>query len=189
MYDALGIGGTARSRPPGDGSLSGEFDPGAPNQARFDNLGKAGFPDARDQIVGDFIQSINAAGPDSISAAAAAASEAGRRVAAVFAERAATRAVRDQNPALLNDALVALVIAGLGEDNYGAIMPMAVVQDAAQRCGKDFQSLIEEVSVLAGSPGSDGLRLWLTRDPEDATLAAMGYTAEDSPDGIVYKWS
>ena len=104
-----------------------------------------------------------------------------------YAERMASAAVRTRDPSLLNRALVALVVAGLDENDRDCLMTMAPIDDSAQRLGVDLDDLFERVSKTVGHQGTVSLVSWLTRKPEHRSLASMRFAAAEDSDGFRYR--
>jgi hypothetical protein len=166
-----------------------DFDVSSGDQARFNGYGPAPFPDKRDDELDAFIAQLRHNGSASVEAACSNSSESARRVMCAFAQRAASRAVRDNSEAHLVDAAVALVLGGLGESDYGALMNMALVDDAAHRINVDVADVFERAASVVGHPGTAALMLWLSRRPEDRTPESMGYVGVMSDAGFRYRWS
>ena len=165
------------------------FDPGDPSQRRFTGYAPANFPDSRDAEVDDFVDGLCRAGPGAVQAVAPRLSEKGRQVLAAYAERAASRAVRDMDPDRLTHGLVALVIAGLDHNSLEALLRMPLFEDASRRLGVEPSDLFEDVAGIVGHPGSVNLMVWLARRPEDRTLDSMGFSVGNDKSGFRYVWS
>jgi hypothetical protein len=165
------------------------FDPGDPSQRPFTAYGHAKFPDVRDTELDDYVAGLVSGGPTAVKAALDAVSEHGRRVLRVYAERAATRAVRERAPDLLVRALVALVVGGLEQNALEALIPMAVVEDAGHRIGAEPGDFFGTAADIVGHPGTVSLFMWLTRKPDDRSLECMGFTADSDESGFRYRWS
>jgi hypothetical protein len=164
-----------------------EFDIADSNQARFDNYLEAEIPDPRDKEVEGFLHEIGDGRPLGASELSMRSSESGRRVMRSYAERAASRSVRESDPHRLIDASVALVVGGLGENALEAIMRMSLIEDAARRLGAELSGVLDSAATLVGHPGSVSLMLWLARTPEDRTLASMGFDFDE--DSARYRFS
>ena len=168
--------------------MSTPFEPGDPGQRRFASFGLAAFPDSRDADVDEFVRSLRDGGSASVSAALAAVSEKGRQVLRVYAERAATRAVRERARDLLVLGSIALVIGGLDQNALEALTRMPLIEDASKRLGVELSTVFEEVAAVVGHPGSVNLMVWLTRAPEDRTPECMGFAAAEDDAGFRYRW-
>jgi hypothetical protein len=165
------------------------FDPGEPRQRRFTAYGKAPFPDPRDEELDQFVDEVERGGPPAVKATSERASEQGRGVLGAYAGRAATRAVREKDPKRLLQALVALVLSGLGHNSRDALTRMPLIEDAAGRLGVQLPHLIEDAADVVGHPGSVSLVSWLARQPEDRTLESMGYEAGSDESGFRYQYT
>jgi hypothetical protein len=164
------------------------FDPGDPQQRRYVSWGRAPFPDPRDADVDAYVRALREGGQPAVAATVAAVSERGRKVLRAYAERAATRAVRNDAADLLVLASIALVMGGLDQNDREALLRMPLVEDASRRIGVDLATVFEEVAGLVGHPGTVNLVLWLSRAPEDRTLEGIGFAAGDDGDGFRYRW-
>jgi hypothetical protein len=167
---------------------SGGFDPADPAQQRFAAYGPSPLPDSRDDLVGKFISQTEAGGPPAVAGVAASASERGRRVLRAYAERMASLAVRRGDARLLVRAAVAIVLGGLDQNALEALMVMPLIENSARLLGADLASIFEEGASVVGHPGSVSLMTWLTRAPEDRTLAAMGFVETADEGGFRYKF-
>lgn len=124
-----------------------------------------------------------------ISDALGVVSEKGRQVLRVYAERAASRAVRELSRELLVLGTTALVVGGLEQNALEALMRMPLIEDASKRVGIALPDIFEEVAGVVGHPGSVNLMLWLTRAAEDRTPECMGFAATEDEAGFRYRWS
>ena len=165
------------------------FDPGSPQQVRFNGFGPAPIPDPRDDVMDAYLAGVMAGGPGAVASAAGSASEAGRRVLLAHAERLASRAVRGRDGRLLVSALVSAVLGGLDQNAREAMMPMALIDDAAARLGLDASTLFGDAAGIVGHPGTVNLMVWLTRAPEDRTPEAMGFASVIDAGGFRYRWA
>ena len=164
------------------------FDVGAPTQPRFNAYGLATYPDRRDAEMDLFVADLRSGGRAAIGSAIAGISEASRRVLLVYAERAATRAVRNTDRELLFSGLVAAVVGGLDQNALEALIRMPLLEDASRRLGIEPADVFGEVAEAVGHPGSVNLMVWLSRAPEDRTLECMGFEAASDPSGFLYRW-
>lgn len=165
------------------------FDPRGEDQRRFNAYAPAPFPDGRDSELSAYVRRVMAMGAGAVASTGAVSSESGRRVLCAYAERASSLAVRTRNRSLLIEALVAVALGGLGESDLGALMRMALIEDAAGRLDLDLPTLFEEAAAVIGHPATAALMLWLTRAPEDRTIASMGYEAHSGAAGFRYRWA
>ena len=165
------------------------FDLAATNQDVYRGFGTAPIPDSRDVELDRYLHSLEVGGPGAIASALGTASEAGRQVMRAHAERLASRAVRDRDPALLLDALVAAVLGGLDHNYREALLPMSLIDDAGDRLGVDLPTLLGDAAKIVGHPGTVNLMVWLTRAKEDRTPAAMGFVESQEDGGFRYRWA
>jgi hypothetical protein len=163
------------------------FDPADPQQRRFKAYGPAPIPDPRDDEVQQFVDSLIAGGPQRFGEAKTMLGVHGKRVLGAYAERMASAAVRTKDAALLQRALVALMLAGLDEDERDGVMTMAPIEDSARRLNVDLDDLFERVTRTVGHQGAVSLVSWLSRKPENRTLESMRFVVGEDSDGFRYK--
>jgi hypothetical protein len=170
--------------------MAARFDGGDPAQRRFTApaYGRAVFPDARDTEVDQYARALRSGGPAAVRTALDTVSEKGRQVLRVYAERAASRAVRDKNGDLLVLGSIALIVGGLDQNAVEALTRMPLIEDASKRLGIELADVFEDVAGVVGHPGSVNLMLWLSRAPEDRTPECMGFTAREDDPGFRYRW-
>src|ERR1700682_145124 len=111
-----------------------------------------------------------------------------KEVLRAYAVRMASLAVRRHDPAPLVGAVIANVVGGLDENMHESLMAMAPIEDAARRLNVELPQLFEQASKTVGHPGTVNLMVWLTRKPEDRSLASMGYAAATDVDGFRYRY-
>jgi hypothetical protein len=99
----------------------------------------------------------------------------------------ASLAVRILEAEQLERALVAVVVGGLADNIYEALMVMPLIEDGARRIGADLQLLFEKAAATVGHPGTVNLVRWLARKPEDRSLASMGFVESSDEEGFRYK--
>jgi hypothetical protein len=163
------------------------FDPADAEQRRFRAYGLAPIPDPRDEEVQPFVDSLIGGGPRRFAEVKSLLKIHGKRVLHAYAERMASAAVRTHDPALLDRALVALVLAGLDENDKECLMAMAPIDDSARRIGADIEELFERVANIVGHQGTASLMSWLSRKPEDRSLECMRFVAGEDSDGFRYR--
>jgi hypothetical protein len=100
----------------------------------------------------------------------------------------ASLAVRRRDPHLLVRAVIAVVIGGLDQNALEALMVMPLIENSARLLESDLADIFEKAAATVGHPGSVNLIVWLTRVPEDRTLAAMGFVEASDEDGFRYKF-
>jgi hypothetical protein len=163
------------------------FDPSDPVQRSFHEYGPAAFPDPRDAELDAFLNGLRpAGGVNAVFDLRAVISPAARSVFLAYASRAAVRAVREQSSELLVMATVALVIGGLDNNDPDALTKVPQVEDASRRVGVHIADVFGPAMELVGPPGAVYLAQWLSREPEDRTLACMGYVAVEDDTGLRY---
>ena len=163
------------------------FDPGALSQGSYGAYRSARFPDDRDAELDGYVAGLMSGGPAAVKKALDAVSEPGRTVLRAYAERAASRAVREQAPDLLVRALVALVVGGLDFNAFEALIPMAAVEDAGYRIGAEPGEFFGTAADLVGPTGTVSLFLWLARNPAERSLEYMGLAADSDESGFRYR--
>lgn len=162
------------------------FDISAGRDRRFDGYGPSAFPNPLDDEISLFVSSLRAGGIQAVSEAISASTEHGRRHLQAYAERMAILAVRTNSRDVLRDAVIANVVGGLSTNERESLMVMAPIDDAAKRIGIDLADLFEEVSKIVGHPGTVSLVSWLSRTPENRSLEAMRFVAQECADGFRY---
>jgi hypothetical protein len=165
------------------------FDPADPGQQRFVAYGPAPIPDPRDDLVDKFLDQVESGGPAAVASYTVGASERGRRVLRAYGERMASLAVRRHDPGLLVRAVAAIVLGGLDQNALEALMAMPLVENSARLLDTNLASIFEKASGIVGHPGSVNLMVWLTRAPEDRTIASMGFVESSDEGGFRYKFS
>lgn len=165
------------------------FDPGEPKQQRFVAYGPAPIPDPRDELVSELIDRAQTGGPAAVASLSASASERGRRVLRAYGERMSSLAVRRRDQALLVRAVIAIVLGGLDQNALEALMVMPLVENSARLLDVNLPSVFEKASAVVGHPGSVNLMVWLTRKPEDRTIASMGFVESSDEGGFRYRFN
>lgn len=164
------------------------FEPSDQAQPRFAGYGPSSLPNSRDDLVDKFIDQAVSGGPSAVAGFIKSASESGRRVLRAYAERMASLAVRRRDARLLVRAVIAVVIGGLDQNALEALMVMPLIENSAGLLGADLAGVFEQAAAVVGHPGSVNLMVWLTRAPEDRTLAAMGFVESSDEGGFRYKF-
>lgn len=165
------------------------FDPGEPKQQRFAAYGPAPIPDPRDELVSELIDRAQAGGPAAVASLCASASERGRCVLRAYGERMSGLAVRRRDQALLFRAVIAIVLGGLDQNALEALMVMPLVENSARLLDVNLPSVFEKASAVVGHPGSVNLMVWLTRKPEDRTIASMRFVESSDEGGFRYRFN
>lgn len=172
--------------PESTGRVIGMFDTTVQRDRRFDGYGPSAFPNSLDAEVAALVDTWRGAGPSAVAEAIAESSEGGRSVLRAYAERMASLAVRESSRDLLLNAVVANVVGGLSTNERESLLVMAPIEDAASRIGVDLPGLFEDAASCVGHPGTVNLMVWLTRTPENRSLATMRFVADEGADGFRY---
>ena len=148
----------------------------------------APIPSARDEELGAHIEALIARGAEARDAAASAF---GRRYTVTllaFAERMATRAVRDRRD---RPVLLGLFAVGLSWreafDVRAGIPPLGLLYDAAARAGADPIRVFREAQALLPDDVAPVFADFLTRPDLDGIAAEMGYATGADRDGFRYR--
>ena len=169
--------------------MSAAFDAGDPSQRRFTAYGPAAFPDSRDEQIDQYVETLRTSGPPAVRVALDTVSDKGRQVLCSYAERAASRAVRDNSRSTLVLGLIALVVGGLEQNALESLTQMPLIEDAANRLGLAPSDVFEDAADVVGHPGSVNLMVWLSRAPADRTLECMGFEAFRDDSGFRYRFT
>ena len=103
----------------------------------------------------------------------------------VFAERAASLAVRTGDASWLKIGLVALTLADLESRESLLILPLYV--DSARGLNFETRLLFGTVGNLFGGAAANSLQAFLGRSPQDRSLDSMGYSSEGEGRNFRYK--
>jgi hypothetical protein len=163
------------------------FEPSDPAQPLFARYGPSPLPNSRDDLVDKVIDRAVAGGPPVVAGVIKAASESGRRVLRAYARRMASLAVRRRSTQLLVRAAIAVVMGGLDQNALEALMVMPLIEHSAGLLETSLAGVFEQAATVVGHPGTVNLMVWLTRKPEDRTLASMGFVESSDEGGFRYK--
>ena len=163
------------------------FDPSDEVQKRFSGYGPARIPDLRDDELSSFVSTLVEGGPPMVANLMPTVTDKSRQVLRAYSERMASLSVRRGDARLLAGATIALVVGGLDENRLESLMIMVLIEDSVTRLNVDLAGLFEEVSRVVGHPGTVNLMIWLTRSPDDRTLASMGFVAGEDEGGFRYR--
>ena len=106
-----------------------------------------------------------------------------RAVLSAFSIRAASLAVRSKSSAFLRTGIVSVIFRNFDSDpNYGFIA-LAVLRDAANRIGADFNTLLIEATRFGTSEARE---IALSFVPNMATLEQMSYAYVDDGENSRY---
>ena len=154
----------------------------------------APIPDTRDDEVLATVQRLVDAGPDAVAGVLSSVSELDQEVLRAFAERTTANAVRGAEPSSLLEALVALMVGGLGhdesedgeEDQREALIVLSVVEDAARKTGANPTDLYARALDVVGESPGRALVTWQERPAVSRTINNMGYQESEDSDGFRY---
>jgi hypothetical protein len=146
--------------------------------------GRQVLPSARDEQILLLMGDVTA--PAGFARALAAQPLDSWRVLNVFAERAASLAVRLGDPALLAAGLTAFALAAEAAGDERDVLPaLSLLWAAAEMIGRSPHTEFRRAAELTGRSGGP-LRAFAERDPADRSIQAMGYeTADDG--GFVFR--
>lgn len=172
------------------GRQSGFISPEEASPRKFDEYRDAKLPSERDLALDSHIGELALAGKAAVSEAARRLDSNERTELWFYAQRAASRAVRAEDPKLLTLAVVALVLSTGGQlSTLPITMRVALVNDACERLGLHLDDLAENVAAIAGGWGVvDVVGNILAREEEDKTVECMGFEAGSDEDGFRYRW-
>jgi hypothetical protein len=104
-----------------------------------------------------------------------------------FAERMAMLSVRRQSYPVLLNALIALVIIGPRTDERELLMVLSLIYRSAIKLQVEPEQLFSVAVHYASDQATKTVILsYLDRNPEDRSIAAMGYRELEGPSGLVY---
>ncbi len=110
-----------------------------------------------------------------------------RSLFGLFAHRAATMAVREENEALLQAAFLAVVIANKELDPTRTVeLLLAVLHHCARKLGQSPSYLFDWAATFADEPLAT--RLEAFGHLEDVTLKKYGWVERRTPDGVQYAY-
>jgi len=107
----------------------------------------------------------------------------------VFGERMATIVLRGGSREDLLRGLTATLLAALqpGEDRRAVMGVLAVLADAAERAGKDFEQAFAEAQQVVGAKLPAEVAGFPSRSGGERTLAGFGYEPRDAGAGLAYE--
>lgn len=108
-----------------------------------------------------------------------------RKLFGIYGHRAATIAVRQEEPSWLRSGLIGTVIANDGIANDSIVTALAVPQHCAIKLKMDLAELFGETAVYAHPPLSDSL-MRASRTP--LQLRTLGWKELKTADGLKYKF-
>jgi hypothetical protein len=103
-----------------------------------------------------------------------------------YAERAASLAVHGQSPEPLVRGLVAIGLAAARLYHKELLLLLPLFWRSAERLGVDGELLFKSSADLLGDDAPSWLRAFPDREPENRTLAVMGYEEREEPNGLLY---
>jgi hypothetical protein len=106
----------------------------------------------------------------------------------IFAERMAILGVRAQNPELIKDGLVALLMTGFLVDQYQPLaLALAQMNHSMVKLNMDIPATVAEVMGYAVNVvGAHPLQDFFNRPSQGRSLQSMGYQEFQTPRGVVY---
>lgn len=113
-------------------------------------------------------------------------SDSGKDVLLAFAERSATRAVREHSVDFVRSALLAVLLGGLIDGDRDALVVMSLIDDAAARTGTSIEDLAPAAIAAVGPSARTCLDAWIGRSPGARALSAMGYSTAGQGSGFRY---
>ena len=106
-----------------------------------------------------------------------------RAVLSAFSIRAASLAVRSKSSALLQAGIVSVIFGNFDSDFRYGFIALAVLRDAANRIGADFNALLIKAAKLGTSEAKE---MALSFMPNTATLEQMSYAYVDDGENSRY---
>lgn len=137
------------------------------------NYGQEALISERDGEIRDLLLKVADSAP--FEDVAVFVPRAGERVLTVFAERAASIAVRHQDARELRAGIFAVVLAQAITDDPRVLLPaVALLHRAAEMIGEDPAAEFHAANELTGGRAG-GLLDFLRRSPEDKSIKSMGF--------------
>lgn len=148
----------------------------------------AAIPSARDEQVAAFLRRLVAADGAARGQAADTLGPSYTSTFVAFAERMATRAVRDRDAAHAELGLWALALTWRrSKDVTTAIPPMGLLYDAARRANTDPAALFRRVAAACPADVAPVLTDFTQRDDLDEIAEEMGFAQRSDRDGFRYR--
>jgi hypothetical protein len=105
----------------------------------------------------------------------------------VFAERMASKAVRNHDVVALRLGLIALLLSGQRSDSRETILLFPIFYDAVRRIGLEIMPFAASIQQIIGDLLTAPLIEFLQRSETDKSLHAMGYSVGADADGFRYQ--
>lgn len=131
------------------------------------------FPSDLDEAVSGLIVALRSASPSTRQEIGSRLNERLRTALYRFALRAATNAVRRDDPSLIRTGLEALVIQVAEPDARDIWQPVAALYRSGEILGADVRALFGEAADFARSETSEFVATFPDRGPEERQLAAF----------------
>jgi catechol 2,3-dioxygenase-like lactoylglutathione lyase family enzyme len=148
----------------------------------------AAIPSARDAQLAAYLQRLVAADDTARGQAADALGPSYTATFVAFAERMATRAVRERDVAHAELGLWALVLTWRrSKDVTTAIPPLGLLYDAARRVNADPPALFRKVAAACPADVAPVLTDFAQRDDLDEIAEEMGFAVRSDRDGFRYR--
>jgi hypothetical protein len=143
------------------------------------------LPGAKDDEITRLVEQYLASAPAERAKIAAGLDESQASWLGTYAHRMALLSVRRKSPAVLRNAIVALLMAAKGKDPRECTMTMSVLYRAAQLLGLG-DAAFRDAAVEAPDADAQALLLgFLNRADPDKTVEAMGYRELTGKNGLV----
>lgn len=112
-----------------------------------------------------------------------------RRILAAYAERAAMRAVRDDSAEPLHRGCTAIMAAISDPPEREPLMSLSLLHRSADLLEISFAEVLLPAATLAGEVATQVARNWITRMPDQRTIADMGFRESTDDNGrFYYAW-
>ena len=107
----------------------------------------------------------------------------------VFAERMASQTVHSESQNVLEQGVTAALLASLnpGEERRAILGVLAVLADAADRAGLDFQAAFARAEALIGTSAQHDLKAFLASSPPERGVQDFGYRRRDGHGQLLYE--
>ena|SRR6266851_3159047 len=139
-------------------------------------------PGERDQEIGELVSQVRTA--EQFSRFAEGLNLVTARILLAFAARTASYAVRIQDPAWIRHGLMAAQLALTQEDAREILVIYSILYRGLELLGADPVATFVEVAGWATSDIRDFTIKFTQRDPQDKSIAAMGYVEGSDEDGF-----
>ncbi|MHB1954482.1 MAG: hypothetical protein ACYCOU_12115 [Sulfobacillus sp.] len=142
------------------------------------------IPVSRDNEIAELLSRVVA--ENRVARFARELSEGHAAVLRAFAERMATASIRKRDPALLQLAMIGLLLSWRGPDYRETLAVFPVLYHAILRMELDIEAFIASIRQNAGDQMTSPFIEFLARSEHDKTLEVMGYAVGADRDGFRY---